>query len=402
MEQEQQRVYTVGELTGEISALFNELWPMIWVEGEVSNFSASARNHYYWTLKDADAAIRVAAFRNANMRWRQKPVDGEKIIVFGRLSVYAPRGEYQLIAETFIPAGAGSLAARFEALKEKLLAEGLFAEERKKQLPLLPDKVGVVTSPHGAAIQDIINVLGRRFAPVNVLIYPAQVQGEQAAKQIAAGVSYLCAREDVDVIIVGRGGGSAEDLWAFNEEVVVRAIADCVTPVISAVGHETDFSLSDFAADRRAATPTEAAELVVANLTDLAANVDALSARLMNTLPVVIEDYLNELKFIERVLELPLHQLDNLEQNLDDLDLRLTTAAETKLVGLESNWRELGGRLANLNPASVLERGYAIVTDDAGRVVTDAGKLAPGDLAKIKLFHGKIDSEVKQVYEDKE
>ena len=257
------RIYTVSELSGEIRELFEQQFPDVWVTGEVSNFRAAGSGHLYFTLKDDTAQLRAVCFRSQSRYLKFKPQDGLAVIARGRLSIYEARGEYQLYVEFLEPAGLGALQLAFDQLKQKLAAEGLFDPDRKKLLPALPRVIGVVTSPTGAVIQDILRVLNRRFRNINVVIYPARVQGEGAAEEIAQGIEHFNRMVPVDVMIVARGGGSMEDLWAFNEEVVARAIAASEIPIISAVGHETDFTIADFVADLRAPTPSAAAELVV-------------------------------------------------------------------------------------------------------------------------------------------
>ena len=259
----QRKIYTVSELSQEIKGLFEKQFPDVWVTGEVSNFRAASSGNLYFTLKDASAQLRAVCFRNLARYLKFKPQDGISVIARGRLSVYEARGEYQLYVEYLEPAGLGALQLAFEQLKQKLAAEGLFDPARKRPLPMLPRAVGVVTSPTGAVIRDIVRILRRRFPNLNIMLYPVKVQGEGAAEEIVEGIEYFNRHRLADVLIVARGGGSLEDLWAFNEEVVARAIAGSKMPVISAVGHETDFTIADFVADLRAPTPSAAAELVV-------------------------------------------------------------------------------------------------------------------------------------------
>ena len=274
------RIYTVAELSLEIRNLLEKRFPDVWVSGEVSNLRVAGSGHLYFTLKDETAQLRAVCFRNQARYLKFKPQDGLAVIARGRLSVYEARGEYQLYVEFIEPAGVGALQLAFEQLKQKLAAEGLFDPARKKPLPVLPHLIGVVTSPTGAVIRDILRILRRRFPNINVQIYPVKVQGEGAAQEIVQGVEHFNRRTAVDVIIVARGGGSLEDLWAFNEEVVARAIAASKIPVISAVGHETDFTIADFVSDLRAPTPSAAAELVVHRKQDFAAEIDARARHL--------------------------------------------------------------------------------------------------------------------------
>src|SRR5258706_3326365 len=273
------RVLSVSELTGRIRTLLEERFIEVWVEGELSNCRVWNTGHMYFTLKDADAQIKGVMFRSALRYLRFKPQDGLRVVARGRLSVYDPKGEYQIVCEHLEPEGLGALQLAFDQLKERLAREGLFEERRKRSLPALPRKIGVVTSLDGAAVRDIIKVLQRRYTNVHIVIRPARVQGEGAALEIARGIAAIGKVRGVDVVIVGRGGGSIEDLWAFNEEVVARAIAACPVPTISAVGHETDFTIADFVADLRAPTPSAAAEMVVTRKDDFCARIDRLTHR---------------------------------------------------------------------------------------------------------------------------
>ena len=259
----ERKVWSVAELTARINAALSTQFTNLWVEGEVSNFRPAQSGHLYFTLKDAKAEVKCVCFRSQAMRLKFRPEDGLKIIVRGSISVYEPRGEYQIYVEHIEPAGLGALQLAFEQLKKRLEAEGLFDEARKKPLPMLPRRIGVVTSPTGAAVRDIVRILRRRFPDLHLILYPVRVQGEGAAAEIVAALEYFNRKQLVDVILVARGGGSIEDLWAFNEEPVARAIAASAIPVVSGVGHETDFTIADFVADVRASTPSAAAEIVV-------------------------------------------------------------------------------------------------------------------------------------------
>src|SRR5499425_3325488 len=273
-------VLSISELTRRLQETLEERFPAVWVEGEISNFRLYGSGHAYFTLKDDAAQLRTVLFRNRMRRIRFEPGDGLHVLAFGSLEVYAQRGEYQFVVELLEPRGLGALQLAFEQLKARLGAEGLFAESRKRPLPRFPRRIGIVTSPSGAAVRDMLRVIGRRFAGLSIVIAPARVQGDGAAREIAAAIADLNALGDVDVIIVGRGGGSLEDLWAFNEEVVAREIAGSKIPVISAVGHEVDVTIADFVADVRAPTPSAAAELVVREKQALAETVAELGERL--------------------------------------------------------------------------------------------------------------------------
>jgi exodeoxyribonuclease VII large subunit len=295
----ERKVFTVFEITSEIKRSL-ERFGLIWIQGEISNFKHHSSGHMYFTLKDKRAQLKAACFRSNNCYLKFRPEDGLEVVVRGRLSVYEPRGDYQMVVEYMEPVGLGSLQLAFDQLKEKLRREGLFEEDRKKPLPLLPRKIGIVTSPTGAAIRDMLRILKRRNASLHVLIYPARVQGTGAVEEIIRGVRYFNSRHDIDVIIVGRGGGSLEDLWAFNQEVVARAIFKSEIPVISAVGHEVDFTITDFVADVRAPTPSAAAELVSGARGDLTATVRSLVGRLVQAMRLQIERRRSSLERVSR------------------------------------------------------------------------------------------------------
>jgi len=312
-------VLTVSELTARLREALEERFPAVWVEGEISNYRLYGSGHAYFTLKDADAQLRAVLFRNRMRRIRFEPTDGLHVMAFGSIEVYPQRGEYQLVVELLEPKGLGALQLAFEQLKARLQAEGLFDPARKRELPRFPRKIGIVTSPSGAAIRDMLRVIGRRFGELHIVIAPCRVQGEGAAAEIAQGLRELNGLGDVDVIIVGRGGGSLEDLWAFNEEVVARAIAASKVPVVSAVGHEVDFTIADFVADLRAPTPSAAAELVVREKQAVVDALVQLRARL------------------ERVAARPLRDL---ERRVDELTVRLRRGMRGELSrAIASNWR---------------------------------------------------------------
>jgi len=323
------RVLTVIELTRQIRRLLETEIGDVTVEGEISNWHVAASDHAYFVLKDAEASIRCVMFRPAVARLKFTPADGQKVEVRGRVSVYEARGEYQIIVERIVEQGLGALFEAFLRLKEKLEKEGLFDPAHKKPLPFLPRRIGVITSPTGAAIRDILNILGRRFANVHVLLWPVRVQGEGAAEEIAHALREMDRRQLVDVMICGRGGGSIEDLWAFNEEIVARAIHDCRTPVISAVGHEIDFTIADFVADLRAPTPSAAAELVVQNQVELLEKLQALDHRLDQLVVSRVKYLRTHLEGLLQsyALEQPRFRLEQLQQRTDDFLARLETQA---------------------------------------------------------------------------
>ncbi len=428
------RILTVSRLSALIRSTLEENFEQVWVEGEISNLSTPSSGHLYFTLKDGGAQLRCVMFKGAARNLRFRPKDGMVLILRGRITVYEQRGDYQLIAEYAEPQGIGALQLAFQQLKERLTLEGLFDVARKKPLPLLPQRIGVVTSPTGAAIHDILTVVNRRFANVQILIAPVRVQGEGAAAEIAAAIDDLNSYGAVDVMIVGRGGGSLEDLWAFNEEVVARAIARSRIPVISAVGHEVDVTIADFVADLRAATPSAAAELVVRSKLELESTVDALGRRLLREMEQGLKRNRSQLERLSHALRDPTFLLGHLAQRLDDQGARLRLALagslgrrrdrfDSLLHGLkvanpalsvergreriitlaarleQSVRRRLDGcheesavhiaRLQALSPLETLARGYAVVrTLPHHRVVRDAGELRPGDHLELVLHRG--------------
>jgi len=324
-EENQPRVYTVSELTRTVRGVLETEFDSVWVEGEISNLRVAASKHAYFVLKDENAQIRCVLFKNFRAGLKYQPEDGDQVILFGRFTVYDARGEYQIVVETLEPVGLGALQKAFEQLKEKLSKEGLFDEKRKKPIPEFPWKVGVITSPTGAAVRDILNIIRRRNPKVSVLINPVRVQGEGSAEEIANAIVEMNRLPDVDVLIVGRGGGSIEDLWAFNEEVVARAIAASKIPVVSAVGHEIDFTIADFVADLRAPTPSAAAELTVPVLQDIIGHLASLTRQIIVSTRRPIEDFKIHLRRLlnRRFFRDPLHILAPIAQRVDDLNLRL-------------------------------------------------------------------------------
>jgi len=432
-----QKIYTVSEITAAIKGLLEVEFGDVAIEGEISNFTAAASGHLYFVLKDKGAQIKCVFFRSKARLLRFKAEEGMQVTARGNLGVYETRGEYQLYVDVLEPKGIGSLQLAFEQLKSRLQAEGLFDSRHKKPLPLLPHTIGVVTSPTGAAIQDILRILRRRHENVRVLIYPVRVQGEGAAAEIAAGVTYLNTLMEIDVMIVGRGGGSIEDLWAFNEEIVARALFASRIPVISAVGHEIDFTIADFVADLRAPTPSAAAELVVSQKAELVERVTNLRRRLTQSLHFQLS------RFRNKVLELSTHRvfstvegkLRSYRQRSDELVFRLEGGIRGQIAAGKTEWqllsnnlqrldlarvvqvkrealthlwaraqtqlhftihtskerlRALEGTLQALSPKAVLKRGYAICRDEQGNILRDASSLLPGDSFTVKLAKGQI------------
>lgn len=440
-------VYTVSRLNREVRGLVESRFATLWIEGEISNFARPASGHWYFSLKDAGAQVRCAMFRARNALVATSPREGEQVLLRARVSLYEPRGDFQLIVDHLEPAGEGALRRRLEELKRRLAAEGLFDPARKRPLPPLPDAIGVVTSPTGAALRDILQVLRRRFPAVPVILYPVPVQGESAAPRIAEAIALASDRAEVDVLIVGRGGGSLEDLWPFNEESVVRAIVAASMPVVSAVGHEVDVTLADFAADLRAPTPSAAAELVVPDASQWLRALAERARRLTRGWQRQAGRWREDLAWTRRRL-LQLHPAVRLEresQRLDELDGRLRAAFRLALATRRHELAALRGTLQSLSPAAriaelrrqaevlgarlgpaargalerqrsrlgstvralqavsplaTLERGYAIVTEADGRVVTDARAVATGQEVEARLARGRIAARVTRIVED--
>ena len=393
--------WTVGELTLHIKDLL-ELDPElqdVWLVGEVSNLTRASSGHLYFTLKDATAAIGCVMWRTDAARLGKKPEHGVEVRVHGRISVYAPRGNYQLIVDQMQPVGLGDLHARFEQLRDRLRAEGLFEAERKKPLPFPPRVVGVVTSPQAAALRDVLNVLSRRYPLVQVLLAPTLVQGDQAPPQIVAALQALDSREEVDLILLVRGGGSLEELWAFNDERVARAIAACRHPVVSGVGHETDFTIADFVADLRAPTPSAAAELVVPDQIELrqrvgdwAATLAAWTERRLDGARDELEQWAGRLQ-----RQSPRARIDAYRQQADDAIRRSGRALRSALALRRSNLAGMQSKLEALGPQATLDRGYAIVMNRETRtVIAGVGQVAAGDALTIRVRDGAFHAVAKR------
>ena len=434
------KVLSVSEVNRAVKATLESGFSILWIKGEISNFKPHTSGHWYFGLKDAKAQISAVMFRGFNQTLRFKPEDGMEVLVRGKITVYEPRGNYQVFCEVMEPVGAGAQQLAFEQLKAKLQAEGLFAKERKRALPAFPKHVVVVTSPTGAAIRDILNVLGRRFRGLRVTLVPAVVQGEQAPASILAALQLANRLHDVDVMIIGRGGGSAEDLWCFNDERVVRAIAACRVPTISAVGHEIDFTIADFVADVRAPTPSAAAEIVVQSaselserlalkfrqlqqmtlhrleiarrqlrtsqqrlvdpkrrLADLAQRCDELQGRLTASTSRHLTMLLKALQFLRHKLGSPLENIERLRQRLGAAEIRIEAHAELLMEKQRARLAQAAAMLDGLSPLKVLDRGYAIATKDA-QVVRDAAKLKAGDELDVRVAKGLIKTVIKSIH----
>jgi exodeoxyribonuclease VII large subunit len=444
------RVFTVSELTAAVRELLEGEFPEIWVEGEISNGKVWNTGHLYFTLKDGGAQIRSVMFRSALRYLRFKPEDGLHVVARGRLSVYDPKGEYQLVCEHMEPHGLGALQLAFDQLKKRLQAEGLFDTARKRPLPALPAKIGIVTSLDGAAVRDIVKVLRRRYPNAHLVIRPTRVQGEGAAADIARGLAAIGRVPGVDVIIVGRGGGSIEDLWAFNEEAVARAIAMAPVPVVSAVGHEVDVTIADFVADVRAPTPSAAAEMVVRAKDDFCARIDRLRDRMAAAMrarlhrlrarvhqvsgvtalagwPVRLANrgrYVAELahdlqRATRGVLVRQQRRHQQLRALLDTCDVRrrfertrarlgnadgaLRAALQRARHRADVRFRSAAARLDNLSPLAVLARGYAVCWDATRtRVIRDAASVEPGDNVRVTLARGELGCRVEETKTDGE
>jgi exodeoxyribonuclease VII large subunit len=406
---------TVSQLTNSIRTALEARFASVWVEGEISNFKDHSSGHWYFTLKDENAQLRAKCFRSTNIRIRFRPANGLKVRARGKLSVYAPRGEYELVIDALDPVGAGALRVAFEQLRDRLQKEGLFAKELKRPLPVFPRRVGIVTSPTGAAIRDILNVISRRTRTVHVLFSPARVQGDSAGPEIARAIQFInqyherALREGrqadlVDVLIVGRGGGSTEDLWAFNQEEVARAIRKSAIPVISAVGHETDFTIADFAADFRAATPSAAAEIVAAREDQLCSALEHLGRQLVRLTRFQVVNLRSRVQ--EQALS---HAFDEVKSRLANARARLDAASTACGGAMESQLQEGRERLAlaaasldALSPLGVLQRGYAIAQDVSGRPLRDASSVATGDAVSVRLAKGRLNTRVETIDPDAE
>jgi exodeoxyribonuclease VII large subunit len=434
-------IYTVSALNREVRRLIEDHLGTVWVQGEISNLAQPSSGHLYWSMKDENAQLRCVMFRQNNRLLNFSPENGREVLARGKVSIYETRGEFQLVVEYLEEAGEGLLRRRFEELKKKLAAEGLFEADRKRSLPQLPERIGILTSPSGAAVRDVLTVLARRFPAVPVLVYPTPVQGEGAADQIARTLRLADARQECDLLILTRGGGSLEDLWSFNEEVVARALAAIETPVIVGVGHEIDFTIADFVADVRAPTPSGAAEIAVPNCAEWLSALNVIGSRLTRAVS-------QRLAAPQRLLESLSHrlnrshpgiQLNQSSQRLDELERRLRLHLERSLTVPQSRLAELTASLLgatprhlltslrdrlnfclrdldhgvheviqtrrnrlslaeralqSVNPLATLDRGYSIVTDDDGRVMTNANTAKPGTSIDVRLAHGGLSATV--------
>lgn len=440
-------IYSVSDLTRHIKLDLERTFANLWVQGELSNVKHHSSGHLYFSLKDDRSQLPAVMFRSSTRHLRFRPTDGTSVLVWGHITVYEPHGKYQIRVERMEPRGKGALQLAFEQLKEKLAKEGLFDDERKKPLPLLPQRLGIVTSPSGAAIRDLCRVLHRRFPNLDVLLYPAQVQGNLAAADIAKGVQVLNRLGGFDVIIVARGGGSLEDLWPFNEESVARAIAASAVPVVSAVGHEVDFTIADFVADVRAPTPSAAAEMVVQRKEDVSERVATLSGRLDKALRFALQNLAGQLQRVadHRVFAAVQHAVEMRGQRIDEITMRARSVLErrlgaqskrldettrrleaqrmdqkvakasTILTGLrgrldaaelsartraERRLSKVAAKLEALSPLSVLGRGYSLTWTAQGKLLRRAADVSAGDAVQVELHEGRLDCRVEAAIED--
>ncbi len=390
-------ILTVSQITQYIKAMFSSdvLVQSISVRGEISNL-VERGGHMYLTLKDDGAVIKAVIFRSSLSRIKFRPENAMTVVAHGRINVYEQSGQYQLYVDMLEPEGVGALAKAYEQLKNKLEAEGLFASERKKKLPYIPKTVGVITSPAGAAVRDIINVMTRRFPAAKMLLYPSLVQGEGAAKELAEAVRYFNEKKNVDVIIIGRGGGSIEDLWAFNDEVLAREIAASEIPIISAVGHESDFTICDFVADMRAPTPSAAAELAVPDVMELSLRISALDSRIKNALSVRLRRARRDLENLtsRRVMKSPFAMLDDKNMRLSHITDRLFASYEKILSEKKGQFVKKTAQLEALSPLAVISRGYSVAFGEKEKLVKTVSDVKIGDRITLRVSDGRISAEV--------
>ena len=393
----QTHILTVTQLTYQIKNLLEGTFPDVWVEGEISNLTVPQSGHAYFTLKDEQSQVKAVLFRSAQRHLKFTLQHGMQVICRGHVSVYEPRGEYQVIVDYVEPRGIGALQKAFEELKARLEKEGLFVRERKKPLPLLPRRIGIVTSPTGAAIRDILRIIKRRHPKMEILIYPVPVQGVEAVPAIVEAVRYFNREQNVDVMIVGRGGGSLEDLWAFNEEAVAREIFASRIPVISAVGHETDYTIADFVADLRAPTPSAAAEMVVESEAHLRETVLSFESRLASSIRQELEQRKASVQHALRLLADPRKRLEQFSQRVDELLGRLGLGLRHHVRRDRALLTSLSGALDHLNPLGILSRGYSVTRSvPQGAIIKSAAEVSEGDLLRTTLHEGEVVSRVEK------
>ncbi|HSH98010.1 MAG: exodeoxyribonuclease VII large subunit [Methylophilaceae bacterium] len=388
------KVLTVSELNRLARDVLERSFPLFWVSGEISNLTRAASGHWYFSLKDSGAQVRCVMFKNRNSYLGWIPKEGDKVEARAVVSFYEARGEFQLAIEFLQQAGLGALFEAYERLRLKLESEGLFDAAFKKPLPQYPRQIGIITSADAAALRDVLSTLKRRMPSIPVILYPTPVQGKGAANLIAAAIDKASKRAECDVLILCRGGGSIEDLWQFNEEIVARAIHACKIPIISGVGHETDFTIADFAADYRAPTPTAAAELATPNRNNLLAGIMQIEQRISRQIRFLLENRSQQLDYLSRRLLSPLQQIRHKRETLAQLQSRLKTASTTQLQQQQQRLIQLGQNLQHLNPQAVLERGYAYVENANGELVSSSKGLKTGQRVALNFKDGKTDAEI--------
>jgi len=395
------QILSVSDLTRLTKELLETSFPLFWISGEISNFTRAASGHWYFSLKDERAQVRCVMFKGRNSLVGSLPREGDLIEARATVTLYEARGDFQLTIEFLQPAGLGKLYEAFEQLKQRLQAEGLFEASRKKPIPANPQRIGVVTSPDAAALRDVLTAIRRRYPGMAVIIYPTPVQGKGSAELIAQAIQLADQRQEVDTLLICRGGGSIEDLWSFNEEVVARAIAACRLPTISGVGHETDFTIADFVADLRAATPTAAAELACPDQSQLRQQVEQSRLQLMRTMQSLLSQHAQTLDYLSRRLVSPMQQLQQQKQFLQQWQHRLQLAMQQLLQARRRKLEHYATSLQQLNPHQVLARGYAIVQQHNGHAVTDASQLEAGEHLQLTLHRGEAQVVVTNVMPDK-
>jgi len=395
----QPQVITVSELTKMIKAVLEQpQFNSLSVQGEISNFKHHTSGHMYFTLKDEGSKIKAVMFRSRNARLTFMPRDGDTVIIIGSLGVYEPNGEYQIYVDEILPLGVGALHLQFEALKQKLAAEGLFALERKQKIPFLPRKIAIITSPTGAAVRDCISVIRRRYPAMDILVIPAVVQGDAGPPSIIAALEQAGKRSDIDVIILARGGGSIEELWSFNDENVARAIAACPIPVISGVGHETDFTIADFVADLRAPTPSAAAEMAAPDYFDLVQSVNQYTKQLIVAVEKMLQEKRQAVAYLteRRIFRRPEEKIHREQQRIDEMLSTMTRVMSHRMSITRRVFENLTGKLDSLSPLAVLARGYAVCQTMDHTVVTDAAQVSCGDRVSVRLKSGRLICQVEE------
>jgi len=391
------RIWTVSELNRMAREVLERSFPLFWVSGEISNLTRAASGHWYFSLKDAGAQVRCVMFKNRNAYLEWQPKEGDLVEARAVVTLYEARGEFQLNVEFLQRAGLGLLFEAYEKLRIKLEGEGLFDPARKRPIPAHPRQIGVVTSPDAAALRDVLTTLKRRMPSIPIVLYPAPVQGKDAAVLIAAAINQASLRAECDVLIICRGGGSMEDLWQFNEEVVARAIAACSIPTISGVGHETDFTIADFAADRRAPTPTAAAEMASPDRAALLGKVIQQQQRMQRQMQVGLNQRMQQLDYLARRLLAPIRQVAHKAGYLDQLNLRLQAAISRLLQQQSQQLMRLEQNLIHLNPHAVLNRGYALVQTTDSQIVRTASQLSTGQTVQLTFGQGRADADITRI-----